>query len=328
MGKIFTPIIDILQNEKNLIIVGHEDPDCDSVASILSLYLTFGGKEKNWYPLVGENVPMELRFLPGIEFLCLPQDLPSDYGNILLVDCDTPERAGAFLPPLIAGRKLYCIDHHISNGFLGDVVIVDPKAAATTELISLIIEEAGLPISDEAALCLYSGMSADSGGFRFISTTARTMACAGKLVPQVDLETVQTNLFESRTIENIKMLAVCLNNIQVDSDGLLCYSYISREEQLAHNATEQDCNRIVNFTMAIFGVKMGLLFEEGEGHVKISLRARRGYRVDEIAKELGGGGHMQAAGCKIPGDLTLVMPLAIAKAKEEILRRGCLYKSE
>ena len=309
-------MLQMLDTQHNMLLVGHEDPDCDSLASLLALYRMFRGEEKNWRMVLRDEVPQNLRFLPHLEEMVSPDTLrPADYDAVLLVDCGEPRRTGAWLAEMLPGKKLYCIDHHSSNAFQGDLSLVEPDAAASGEIIAALCEYAGLFPDDDTALCLYSAMAGDTGCFRYQNTTPRALRLASLLLPQVDLEMVRVRLFEDRSYANLKMMAACLENIRTDCGGQLAYSWLDRATMLRYGATMADCHNIVNYTLVLSGVRLGILFEEHAGHVKMSFRCRRGLRVDELARRLGGGGHVLAAGCKIEGELDTVMPRVLAEAR-------------
>lgn len=317
MNENYRPMLDMLLHQRDLLLVGHEDPDCDCLGSLLALYRGFGGCDKGWKIALNDEIPSNLRFLPGLELMVNPSQLtPEDFAAVLLVDLGEPDRAGAYLPPLIAGKPLYCLDHHFSNHFQGQLALVEPEAAAAAELAAVLLEQAGISPDDETALCLYAAMAADTGCFRYLNTSSRCLRLAGQLLPQVDLELVRICLFENRSLANVKMMAACLNNIQVEQEGRLAWSFLSQEEMRRWQATAADCHNIVNYTLSLAGVKLGLLFEEHQGLVKLSFRCRRGFRVDQLAQQFGGGGHLLAAGCKLPGSLEEVRPPVLAAARQ------------
>lgn len=315
----YSAMLQVLQNQRNMLLLGHEDPDCDCLGSLLGLYLTFGGAEKNWQIVAKDTPPENLLFLPGISSIKHPDEIDwPAYDAVMLVDCGEAKRTGDYLEQHLPGKKFYCIDHHMSNSFAGDLAVVDAGAAAAAEIIADICLSHNIAISDDAALNLYSAISADTGGFRFPSTSKRTLSIAAALVEQVDLELVAVKLFEDCSLANLKLKGCCLENMQVDAGGKLAYTWISIEEMRRYSATVMDCHDIVNNTLKLRGVKFGLMFEEHEGFVKMSFRSRKDYRVDELARRLGGGGHMRAAGCKMDGALPQVMPVVLAEVRAEM----------
>ena len=313
----YSDVIEVLKGRERLLIAGHEDPDCDCLGAALGLYLAAGGRERQWTLLRTGEPPKNLSYLPGLDLFRDPADIsPADFDAVLLVDCSELTRAGDFLPALTGDKRVYCIDHHQVAQPEGEIAVVEPEAAAACEIISCILHEAGFAISDEAALCLYSGIASDTGGFRFRNTTPRCLTEAASLLPQIDSELVRIRLFEDRTYANMKMLAACLREMQVECGGLLAYSWLSHAEMEKYGAGYNDCHNIVNSLLELSGVKAALMFEEYADEVKMSFRCRDGYRVDELARRFDGGGHMLASGCKQPGGLSQVMPAVLEEARK------------
>ncbi|MBQ6807661.1 MAG: DHH family phosphoesterase, partial [Firmicutes bacterium] len=176
MEKIYQEMRSMLNEQRELLIVGHEDPDCDCLGSMLGLYLAFDGEEKNWRMLRRDPVPANLAYLPHLDKMIDPAELDIPGQAVLLLDCGEARRTGSWLADMLPGKKLYCIDHHISNAFQGDLALVEPEAGAASEIVAALALADGRKISDEAALCLYSGMAADTGCFRYNNTSPRSLA--------------------------------------------------------------------------------------------------------------------------------------------------------
>ena len=321
----YRQLIEILQQQQDMLVVGHLRPDADCLGTMLALYHAFGGAEKGWVLADNDPVPEYLTFLPGMETVqLLNDDMPAPQA-LLMVDCSDLDRCGcsqlmAAWRAAGAEPQIYCIDHHISNQYEG-IGVVEPKATATAEIVAALIEYAELPFTPEVATCLYSGMAADSGCFRHSNTTPRTLRFVANLVEGgLEPEPLNAHLFDRRSFANMRLVGESFNNMMVCADGQLCCMTISEDAMDRFGATLQDCENIVNFTLQLIGVKIGMLFVEYQGMVKISMRSRFGCRVDTIATELGGGGHKQAAACRMPGTLDEIMPLALAAAKRELAK--------
>ena len=198
--------------------------------------------------------------------------------------------------------------------------MVETEAAATAEIIAAMIEEAGIKLDRDQAMPLYVGIVSDTGCFRYLNTTPRSMQlCANYLALGIDIEPIRIRLFEDRSYTNMRMLSFALNSLQVSADGKLAWMVVDRATMEKYHAGPGDCISIVNFSLAVVGVKIGLFFEEYEDDVKVSLRSRRGYSVNDVAAKFGGGGHVLAAGCRVIGNLKTVVPQLI-KAFEEKLK--------
>ncbi|MDO4581898.1 MAG: DHH family phosphoesterase [Bacillota bacterium] len=313
----YQQMIEFLRAQHDLLLCGHEDADADCLGSILALYQCFDGAGKNWRMVVEGRVQENLHYLPGLEQMLAPAQLDIEPQAVLLVDCGDVARAGSWLPPLAQGLPLYCIDHHLSNAFTGNLAVVETQAAAAAEIVTAICEQAGVVPGAAAALNLFSGIAADTGCFRYLNTTPRCHRQAAWLQELgVDLETVRIHLFEDRGCRNIKLLGLCCANMQSECGGLLAYSYLDRRSMERLGAGSADTFDLVNYTLVLSGVKVGILFEEYADHVKVSLRCRSGYRVDRLAAAWGGGGHALASGLKASGSLQQVMPRLLADARQ------------
>jgi len=313
----YPQMMDFLLHCEDLLITAHLDPDPDCIGSMLGLYHMCGGAKRGWMLVLEDEIPLNLYYLPGQELILKPQQLTRQPQAVLLVDCGELGRASRGWLDAHSDLPFYCIDHHISNRFQGQLAIVEPDASSTGEIIAALLQEARLPLHLEAATCLYSAIIADTGGFRYLNTTSRALALAAILLAcGVDKEQIRIQLFESRSPAAMAMLKTAFNNLQVIAEGQLCYTFIRWEEMRQAGALKGDLHNIANYTLHQRGVKVGLFLEEYEDHVKLSLRGRQGWRVDQLAQAWGGGGHVLAAGCSLPGSLETVLPQAIAGMTE------------
>jgi bifunctional oligoribonuclease and PAP phosphatase NrnA len=316
MRQDYAKMIEFLKTQHNLLICGHEQPDGDCLGSMLAVYDVFDGESKNWRIVIADAIPQNLKFLPGLEMAIKPEEIDIEVEAVLILDGRGLHRTGQWLAPYLPGRKVYCVDHHLGSHFEGEHIVLEPEASATAEIITAIIEEAGIEPGPKAAMNLYSGIVADTGCFRFLNTTSRCFTQAAKLLPKVDIEEVRIHLFEDCSMANLRLKGHCCTTMELDCNGLLCYAVVDRETIARYGGGSEDLNDIVNFTLMPHGVKLGILFEEHEGFVKLGLRSRSGTNVNRLARALGGGGHELAAGARIKGSLSEVIPRVIDEAKE------------
>jgi phosphoesterase RecJ-like protein len=315
----YQEFFEFLSSCDDLLLTGHHDPDADCVGAMLGLYHICDGARRGWVIALEDEIPPNLHYLPGVELIVRPASITARPTAVLLMDCGEPQRASHGWLDAYAGLPFYCIDHHISNDFNGELSIVEPRASSTGEIVAALGEAAGLPFSMEAATCLYSAIVSDTGSFRYENTTPRALEIAARLLRLgVEMEQVRINLFESRSPSGMAVLQMAFRNMQIIAEGKLCYTFVSLEEALAVQAKVADFSNITNFTLLLDGVKIGLFFEEYSDYVKVSLRSRRGIRVDKLAQALGGGGHMLAAGCYLPGSLENALPHVLEKALETL----------
>ena len=144
------------------------------------------------------------------------------------------------------------------------------------------------------------------------------MQIAAELLAKgINLEEMRIQLFESRSMGHIKLLGLCLSNLQKTDDNKLVWCGLDAATKKLHNALPEDIDGIAAATMQLEGVKIGMFFDERaeQGVVKVSMRGRDGYNVGKLAAEFGGGGHYAASGCTIPGTLAEVQPQVLAAGK-------------
>ena len=213
---------------------------------------------------------------------------------------------------------LLIFDHHALRDEIPAVSLIDPHLAATAELIYWFLQAVEVPLDLDMARCLYTAICTDTGGFRFTNTKVHTLQIAAELLAKgINLEEMRIQLFESRSMGHIKLLGLCLSNLQKTDDNKLVWCGLDAATKKLHNALPEDIDGIAAATMQLEGVKIGMFFDERaeQGVVKVSMRGRDGYNVGKLAAEFGGGGHYAASGCTIPGTLAEVQPQVLAAGK-------------
>lgn len=300
----------LLREKKDILIVSHISPDGDTLGSALALALALQSLGKRPQLIVNDSIPDNLFFLPGIAQFKKPSRISRQPDCIVMVDCASLDRSGGdWLAPYLKNVPLLVIDHHKVGDITGTVDVIEPRSAATGELIYLLLQKLGITIEPNIATCLYAALVSDTGGFRFINTTSRTLFIAGALLEcGLDLQEININLFERRSKKNAFLYGLALQHLQQSEDLALVWTYLSQEDLNAVGAAGADAANMANAPMLLPGVKVGATFTEENGKVKISFRGRRGYDVAAVAAKIGGGGHASAAGATISGVLTEIMP--------------------
>ena len=307
-----------IKASRRFLITSHKNPDGDAVASMLAMghLLTFLGKEAVIYN--PDPVPGNYQFLPGAgEVRSQPGEEPFDATVIL--DCSDLDRLGP-LPPAERLGTLISIDHHRTLTPLGKAYLVDPAASSVGELIDRLCQYMEIEISVELAECIYTSILSDTGSFRYSNTSPATMfACARMLQRGVDPWEVALQVYESQPISRIRLLALALSTLEVDSSGRYGSIVITQEMFTKTGATEAEIDGFINYPRGIEGVEVAIQFREiGADVYKVSFRSRGQVNVAEISEQFGGGGHANAAGCNLKGTLEEIRP-QIYQAVEDSL---------
>ena len=307
---------------QKIIIVGHIAPDGDSVGSALGLAAGLRQLGKQVQVVFHDDIPRYLQFLPGAADVIKPDAVDEVFGQpdlLLLVDCATLDRTGgSWLEHYLPDAELMIIDHHAMRDEIPAVSVIDPRVAATAELIYLLLLRLGVEVNLPIARCLYTALCTDTGGFRFTNTRVQTMHIAAELLGKgIDLEEMRIQLFESRSYQHIRLLGQTLSNLHKTADNKIAWCWVDEEMRRTTGATTEDAGNISGSTMMLEGVKIGLFFDQRTSdHVKVSFRGRNGYNVGKLAARFGGGGHYAASGCTIKGTVAEVMPRVLDAARE------------
>jgi len=299
-------IVRLIGAHQSFVICGHMRPDADCIGSQLALYhaLTRLAREAAmWLP---DKVPSNCLFLPGSGAIRSTQSPAPLSGVAIVLDTPRPERLGWIAEYVSSLAVVVNIDHHESNTSWGTHNWADAGAAATAELIYLLLKEMKVAIDLDIATCLYAGIITDTGRFCYSNTTPFTHRLAGELIQcGLSPEAVAEKIYAQNRPEKMRFLGEVLNTLTIDAGGALASLRITAEMYEKSGALSEDTEGFINYARDLAGVKVAVLFEEAADHksVRVSLRSRdKHINVDEIAGKYGGGGHPAAAGAVIQGE--------------------------
>ncbi len=223
----------------------------------------------------------------------------------LVLDTAEPSRLGAVIGRT-GGRKMLVIDHHpATSSSIGDVVVCDPAACATGELVFDLIQVAGDEVTLLEADALYVAIATDTGSFRYANTSARTHEISADLLRAgVDPEAMYMRIYARYTPAGLELVRRALERLRVSDDLPVAWISLRQADLAQTGATKEDLEGIVEYARRIRGVRVAILFRElHDGRTKISLRSTGDADVAAIAREFGGGGHVKAAGAVVPEGL-------------------------
>lgn len=301
----FATLIEELQG-RPLAILGHLRPDGDCIGSQVGLARVLANRGFDAVCVNKHVSPRNLRNFIGDTPYFEAQHFYESQRIALACDAADRERLGEELNTLYSDIHL-CVDHHISNQGYAKVNLIDPQAAATAEILAGIFFDLEFEIDAIAAQALYVGIATDTGQFQYGGTTRRVFELAGRLLEcGANPAESSAELYEQESFARMKLLQRFLSTLHLEFDGRVCIGTISSEDYAATGCTYDDTEGFVNYARSIAGVELGLLLEERDSTLKGSLRAKHpSARVDQIAGQLGGGGHACAAGFSLKStDLT------------------------
>jgi len=294
----------VLREKDRFLVACHENPEGDAIGSELALALALRKMGKTATVLNADPVPANLLFLPGADTVVFSGD-GSKYDVAVVVDCGSPERTGCVARELRKCPLLVNIDHHRTNGDLGELSLVDPDAAATGLLVHRILSAMGYEIGLDVATNIYVAILTDTGSFHYGSSSPEAFEVAGEMVRRgVDPWAVAERVYETQSAQRLRLLGRVLDSLEV-SDGGKVASITTMREDLREFASGKDAlEGFINYPRSIVGVEVAVSFREEEGGVfRVSFRSKGRVDVSAVAARFGGGGHRNAAGCTVSGTL-------------------------
>ena len=289
-------IINVIKNAKNIVIAGHISPDADSIGACFAMAHALKNMGKQVWVIM-DKYSDKYKILPGWDFVT-QSDIDPDL--FISVDCGDEARLGSAIP-LFKSTKSLVIDHHINTGF-GDYNYIDTNASSTCEMLFQVISDL-TDITKDIAVCLYSGILTDTGGFRFKATSPKTMEVVSQLLHfDFDFNMIYEKLMFEQTLHQFHGFLSILNDYVYDKELDFVYVTATKEKMSGLGITRNDLDGIINFFNRIKEMKVAAFaYETDEGNTKVSLRSHS-FDVNSIASFFGGGGHKLASGCEF--DLT------------------------
>lgn len=302
-------IINLIKKYDNFLLVIHESPDGDTIATSLALQIALEKIGKNVTCVCKDNVPLPFVFLPNTKNI-RHDFLVGDYDVIIVLDCGDLRRTGFpdRLKEFARHKKfLINIDHHPKNDLhkVANLNLIDESAAAVSEIVFNLTRLLHIDLDKDMSTCFLTSLYTDTGGFKHATTTPRSLEYAAIwLAHGAKLKTITKNISLNRSISSLKLWGIALSRIHKNSFGLVT-SVITRRDLELTKASDSDLSGVVNMINSIPGTKAAILLSEtSDGRVKASLRTEsEKIDVSKIAALFGGGGHKRASGFTIPGRL-------------------------
>ncbi len=265
-----------------------------------------------------EAVPKMLDFLPGQQFIGTNTEDAFDLAMCL--DTSDMKRLGKRAHIYTNAIRKITIDHHTTNNMEADGLWIDQKAAAVGEMIYYLISALQVPLSREMAICLYTAIATDTGGFRYSNTRPESHLITAELLKkEIPFADIAKKVFEFVSYSKMSLMKKTLQNLTLYHGGKTAFSWIDHDDIHPVNAQTDDFEGLVNVGRNLEGVEVSLfLREEAPGHYKGSLRANEYVDVARIASLFSGGGHKRAAGFSMDGSLDEIRQKLLAEIEKVI----------
>jgi bifunctional oligoribonuclease and PAP phosphatase NrnA len=316
-----TSIADAIRVRRRFVVSSHARPDGDAIGSSMAMAFALRALGKEAHVVNRDPAPGSLIEFPGVPEIEIASSVNGHYDAAIIMECGDLARTG------ISGLDrsfIINIDHHPGNAGFGHLNWFDPSAAACAEMVFQLIETLGVPLSIEIATHVYLAILTDTGSFHFSNMTPRTFEIARRVVEAgVDPAQIARRVYDSNNLGRVKLFGAVLNSMQIDRTGRIAVLYIDHQMARDAGGTYDDIEGLINEPLTVKDLLAVVFFKQSEGsEYRVSLRSKSTIDVGAVAKQFGGGGHKNAAGCTVVGDVDDLKRLFIERIEAALAMAG------
>lgn len=323
----WTPLADLIETHDRFLLTTHVRPDGDALGSEVGMAGLLRQRGKDVRVVNSSQTPPRYDFLdPQGDFfehfssLANPTDL-ADREVAIILDLSAWSQLGD-MADLIRDFKgpRVVIDHHVSQDDLGALFLKDTAAEATGTLVVQATKALGGTFTKEVATGLLTAIAMDTGWFHHPNTKPGTLRTVADLVEAgAPINEIYSQLFERSSLGRLRLMGETLTGLKTVAGGRIAYATVTRDSVERSGAIPQDTEDLVDFTVSLKGVEVGMLFfEQSRGGIKLSLRSRQGLDCARLAGLFGGGGHRAAAGATLPDPLDESIERVLAAVQQTL----------
>lgn len=300
---------DILREKDNILILTHANPDGDTLGSGFALCRALMKIGKICAVINADDIPKKYNYLFDdiVEIKFKP-----DY--VVAVDVATVKLLGG----LEEQYKIdMCIDHHSTNTEYANLLLLE-DAPAACQIMYEVVLALGVEVDKKIADCLYTGLTTDTGCFRYDSTTAQTYRVAADLIDAgADNGRINRIMFETKSKTYARLERLAIESMRFYEHERVAVITVTQEMFQLTGSNAQETEGLAPLTRQIEGVEIGITIQERpDGTCKASIRTFESANAAKLAACFGGGGHAQAAGCKFDCDVKEARRLLVDKCRE------------
>jgi phosphoesterase RecJ-like protein len=323
-------VVDRLRSARRILAVTHEHPDADTLGAALAVTYMAEALGHSATPACTDPVPPLYGFLPGIERFRTDPEPDVDYDLVVVSDCGSLERVGALRERhtgLFERVPRVILDHHASNEGGGPVDWVDPGAAATCEMATLLATRLGVPLDAAGgalATALMAGIVMDTATFAHPNATPRTLAVSAALVDAgAPLSDISRRLYRTKPDEQLRLFGRVLDRLATAAEGHIIHSTLLDADLVATGTLAAHSEGIIDLLSQSERADVAILFkEDGPASTRISVRTKPGgVDATELTGAFGGGGHARAAGATVALPVDEARPAVIGVAERLVADR-------
>ncbi len=291
----FSQAVSELKNADKILILTHANPDGDTLGSGFALMRALRKLGKRVRLINNDEIPAKYAYLY--------EDTEDDFFEeeyIVSVDVADERLLGDSVKEKYGNRVNLAIDHHETSRLFAEKTYCEADSASACEVVYLIIKALGVNADSSIASCIYTGMTTDTGCFKYSNVTARTHLIAAEVISLgANHSKINEKMFDTKSVGSIRLEKMCYENLEFFSEGKVAVISVTNAMLSECGMDKSALDAIKPITRQIEGVSIGVTVkEEDNGDVGVSVRTDENYDASAICAHFGGGGHVRAAGCK------------------------------
>ncbi len=321
----------LISDAETILITCHKSPDGDAIGSSLGLadYLRHLGKEP--VVIVPDQYPDFLMWLPNTEKI-IRYDKQRDKADLLFkiadlvfcLDYNAPSRVDEMEEALVSSPATrVLIDHHLNPDVPADLIISEPEASSTCELVFRLVWQMGAfpTLTKQFAVPIYCGMMTDTGGFTYNSSRPEIFFIISELLTKrIDKDKIYRNVYHNYSESRIRLMGyVMYEKLVYMPEYNAAYYTLTKDELKRFRFIKGDAEGLVNIPQQIKGLRLSISLREDtekDRVIWVSLRSVDNFPCNLMAEEFfNGGGHLNASG----GRLNCSMDEAVKIVKDAII---------
>jgi bifunctional oligoribonuclease and PAP phosphatase NrnA len=310
-------IVDAIRSRQRFVLSSHSRPDGDSIGSQLAMAYALRDMGKHVELVNSDAAPPQLMGFPGVPDIKIAPAVDGSFDASIIMECSDLARTG------VTGLDrafVINIDHHPGNKAYGQINWFNAGAAACAEMVFDLIVALGVRLTPEIATHIYLAILTDTGSFHYSSISPKTFdICRQLLEAGVDPVRVSRQVFDSNSMGRLKLLASVLGGMTFDPSNRIGILFLDHAMARAAGGTYDDTEGLINQPLTVKEVQAVVFFKQSEGdNYRVSMRSKGDVDIGAVAKEFGGGGHKNAAGCSVSGPIEALKTMFSEKIRHAI----------
>jgi phosphoesterase RecJ-like protein len=314
-------VVAAIQARRRFVVTSHARPDGDALGSQVAMGLALKSLGKEVRLVDADPPPPPMRELPGVEMIEVTPAIDDTGDAVITMECGDIGRPG------VAGLGngfIINIDHHPGNTGFGALNWIDLTAAACGEMVFDLILALGAKLTPEIATHIYLTILTDTGQFHYSHVTPRTFEICRRCVEAgADPTQLSRTIYDNNSLGRVRLFGAVLNGMELDATGRIATLVMDRALAARCGGTYDDTEGLINFPLTVKDIQAVIFFKESAtDDWRISMRSKGQVNINAVAKDFGGGGHVNASGCGARGRLDDLKRLFEAKVAVAVADAG------